>query len=472
MADITKQNINDMSLTWRHYYIVAVASLGQLIGTAVATVAGVIIPMLNILAHPELSTFMQGLIGCVDLIGIAIGSVIFGSLSDRYGYLFFFRFCPALILVASLISIFIPNVAVLTVCLFLVGLGIGGEYSLDSGYVSILMPVRYRALMVGVTKTASALGNILAAALCFWIILDTKNPKDWYSLMWIVAGIAALMLLLRVKWYESPNWLLNHGEKEAAEKATEDFLGKDVYLPEPDPQAPGAAPAVSTKQALKKQNESLFSFIINNGKRVILSGVPWACEGLGVYGIGVFLPILVMALGLQHVEPHEAEILHVASSVEITLWISCIMLPGFILGLWLINRKKSITAIQSVGFWLCAATLVILLLSYHFNWNKWISIGAFMGFELFLNMGPHLITYVLPPKVYPVETRGEGVGIAAAIGKIGAVIGVFCIPMLLKGGGASLVLIVSIIVMAAGAVITNIYGHLVQDNEKKQGSNQ
>ena len=148
------QNLNTMPLTWRHIYIVSVASLGQLIGTAVATVAGVIIPMINLIIHPELSTFMQGLIGCVDLIGIAVGSVIFGSLSDKYGYLFFFRFCPALILAASLISIFVPDIAILTIALFVVGLGIGGEYSLDSGYVSVLMPVKYRALMIGVTKTA------------------------------------------------------------------------------------------------------------------------------------------------------------------------------------------------------------------------------------------------------------------------------------------------------------------------------
>ncbi len=456
------QNLNNMPLTWRHIYIVTVASLGQLIGTAVATVAGVIIPMMNILAHPELSTFMQGLIGCVDLIGIGIGSVIFGSLSDKYGYLFFFRFSPALILVSSLIAIFIPNVAVLTIALFFVGLGIGGEYSLDSGYVSELMPVKYRALMVGVTKTASALGNIIAAGLCFWVIIDTKNAADWNVLMWIVAAIAALMLLLRIKFYESPTWLLNHGKTEAAEKAVQGFLGKNVMIPVPEP----SAGEQQTKKVVAKQPSSnLFTFIFQNGKRVILSGIPWACEGLGVYGIGVFLPILVMALGLEHFTPGEPEILHVASSVKITLYISCIMLPGFILGLWLINKKKSITAIQSVGFWLCAATLVLLLLSYHFNWNKWISIGAFMGFELFLNMGPHLITYVLPPKIYPVDTRGEGVGIAAAVGKVGAVLGVFCIPMLLKGGGATLVLIVSIVVMALGAIVTNIYGHLVKDEE-------
>lgn len=114
-----------------------------------------------------------------------------------------------------------------------------------------------------------------------------------------------------------------------------------------------------------------------------------------------------------------------------------------------------------MGFWMCAASLVILMLSYHFGWNKWISIGAFMNFELFLNLGPHLITYVLPPRIYPVEKRGQGVGIAASIGKIGAVLGVFVIPVLLKSGGASLVLIVSSAVMAIGAIVTSAFGKQV-----------
>ena len=77
-----------------------------------------------------------------------------------------------------------------------------------------------------------------------------------------------------------------------------------------------------------------------------------------------------------------------------------------------------------------------------------------MAFEFFLNMGPHLITYVLPPRIYAVSERGQGVGLAASIGKIGAIIGVFCIPILLKAGGAMLVLGVSAAVMLTGAVVT------------------
>lgn len=442
----TTYEVASMPLRPRHYWIVGVASLGQLIGTAVATIAGIIIPLLNIILHPELSSFMQGVIGASDLIGICIGSVIFGRLSDRYGYLFFFRFCPALIFCASTLSVFIPDVSVLTICLFVLGLGIGGEYSLDSDYVSELIPVRYRALMVGVTKTASAFGNIIAAAICFGLLLYWKNAEIWPKLMWIISGISALMFILRIWFYQSPGWLLSKGRVKEAELAVKKFLGNDVTI---------NATNINNKGKVQGQGkENFLLFFSKNWKKVVISGIPWACEGLGVYGIGVFLPILVMALGLEHFEPGEAKIFHVVDSVKITLYISCIILPGFISGLILIRKNKSITSIQTWGFLLCTVAMCVLMPAYACHWNKWIAIGAFMAFEFFLNMGPHLITYVLPPRIYAVSQRGQGVGLAASIGKIGAIIGVFCIPILLKAGGAMLVLGVSAAVMLTGAAVT------------------
>lgn len=446
-------DIATMKMTPRHYYIVFVASLGQMIGTAVATLAGIIIPMLNIILH-ELSPFMQGLIGAVDLIGIVVGSVVLGRLSDRYGYLFFFRFCPALIFVASVMGILFPSVAMLTICLFFVDFGIGGEYSLDSDYVSELMPVRYRSLMVGVAKAGCALGNIIVAAICFGILSYWKSADLWSHLLWIIAITAAVMLLLRIKFYQSPKWLLDHGRTAEAKEAAKKFFGPDAVIEQAKSNPPAAAPV----------RISLWKFLKKNWRKVILSGVPWACEGMGVYGIGVFLPILVMALGLEHFTPGENPIFHVTDSVKITLWISCIILPGFIIGLILINEGRSIVRIQSMGFWMCTLSLIVLTLSYHFGWNKWISIGAFMAFELFLNIGPHLITYVLPPSIYPVAQRGQGVGLAASIGKIGAVLGVFIIPILLKSGGAITVLIVSAAIMAIGALVTTGFSKATQMN--------
>ena len=164
-----------------------------------------------------------------------------------------------------------------------------------------------------------------------------------------------------------------------------------------------------------------------------------------------------MALGLERFAPGDPPVAHVTDSVKVTLYISCIILPGFIAGLLLVNKGKRPAAIQTWGFIFCTAALAVLMPAYSLHWDKWVAIGAFMAFEFFLNLGPHLITYVLPPRIYHVEQRGLGVGIAASIGKVGAVLGVFCIPVLLKAGGAMLVLGVSAAVMALGAVVTFLF---------------
>lgn len=441
----SKYLISDSPLTWRHVWITAVASLGQLIGSGLATLASVIIPLIQITSHPELSSVMQGVIGAADLVGICIGSALFGKLIDSYGYILFFRLCPVIIFVSALVAYLFPSVPVLVVALFTMGIGIGGEYSLDSGYISELMPDKWKFIMVGSAKASSSLGNIIVAAMCVLIIGGWHMASLWPKLLWIVAGISLLMIITRIGFHESPQWLLDKGKTALAEKATHDFLGPDVDIDKDV----SSAPAASTKQ-------SMGGFIKGNLRKVVFTGVPWACEGLGVYGIGVFLPILVMALGLESAGSAEAPIRHVASSVEITMWISCIMLPGFIMGLFMINRVNGVR-LQSVGFYLSAAALVVLLFSFTGHWNKWISIGAFMAFELFLNMGPHLMTFVLPSRIYPVEDRGMGSGLAASIGKIGAIIGVFVIPLLLDAGGARLVLIVSSVVMVTGGLITDIF---------------
>ena len=445
-------NMSTMPLTPRHAWVVFVASLGQLIGTGVATLAGVIIPLLNIVNRPGLSSEMQGIIGAADLVGIAVGSVIIGKLIDKYGYILIFRLCPAIVLLASAIAAFIPSTPVLIVMLFIIGFGIGGEYSLDSNYISELMPVKWKSFMVGLAKAASAFGNILVAGVCYLMIHHWNKAQNWPDLMWIVAVIAAVMLITRIWFYQSPKWLEEQGKAKEAEKMLQKFLGSNVEL--------ASDPGPSSKERIvDPETDSNKNFWSRNWKKIILTGIPWACEGLGVYGIGVFLPVLVMSLGIEPTVPNAMPILHVSESVELTFFISCIILPGFILGIWLIQKRCNICRMQTWGFLLCALFLIVLLLASVNHWPHWISIVSFMAFELFLNMGPHLVTYVLPPKVYPVATRGFGTGIAASLGKIGAVLGVFFIPVLMHSGGTSLVLVVSAIVMGVGALVTFLFRH-------------
>lgn len=440
----TSETIGSLPLDGRHIAVAAVASMEQVTGAALSTVAGVIIPLLALLQPSgSLPGWLQGVIGAAGLTGIAVGSAVIGRLCDREGYLRWSRLCPLLIAAASVIGWLVPHTAVLVVCLFAIGVGVGGGYSLDESYVSELMPRRWRLVMVGAAKATCAVGFIGAAVVAYFILRVRPEAAVWPGMLLVTGALGLLTFLLRLRWWGVPRWLEAHGRDKAAREAAEGFFGPEAV---PAPPAPGAA------------TKSVGWGEMFRGPRldkVIFSAVPWACEGLGVYGIGVFLPVLVMALGIESASV--TGIQRVMESVETTALINAAIVPGFVIGLWLLRRMSHLRMLTG-GFLVSAAGLGLLLASYVLHWPVWVSIAGFLIFEMFLNMGPHLVTFVIPARIFPASERGTGSGIAAMGGKTGAIAGVFVMPLLLEWGGGVLVLAVSIAVMCLGALVSAVYG--------------
>lgn len=443
--------IAELPLTARHWYLVLVSSMEQLIGAALSTIVGIIIPMLNLFLHPELSAAVQGLMGAVGLIGIAVGSAIIGPLSDRTGYLGWFRGCALLIVAGSAVATITPSAPVICTGLFIAGFGVGGGYSLDSAYISELMPERWRNFMVGVAKALCAVGFILPAAIAVLLLHCDPSPRMWRAIIWTMGVLGLLTFVMRLRWAQSPVWLMSKGKTEEAHKAAALFFGPGVGVKD----AP--APTASVQKA---GFSTLFKG--KNLLRVVYSGIPWACEGLGVYGIGVFLPLLIMALGID--SSNTTGIPKIINSVELTAVINFFILPGFIIGLIVVNRMSHSLMLWG-GFLGSAAGMGLLLAAYLLHWPVWVSVAAFVIFEVLLNAGPHLITYIIPAAIYPVEIRGAGSGVADFLGKLGAIVGVFIMPFLLKAGGMTLVLVVTIAVMLAGAAVSFVFGRLLREKD-------
>jgi hypothetical protein len=74
----------------------------------------------------------------------------------------------------------------------------------------------------------------------------------------------------------------------------------------------------------------------------------------------------------------------------------------------------------------------------------------------FIQFGPNTTTFVLPSEVFPVSMRTTGHGIAAGIGKLGAFIGVFLVPVLQKSIGLRGMLLVAAGSAALGYLATLI----------------
>lgn len=434
-------NMDDMPLRLGHFRVLVVASLGQVTGAALSTLIGVVIPLMQILLHTTLPPLKQALLASMSLMGIMVGSILIGRWSDRRGYLRYLRLSPALILLGAIIAISSTNSTVMMIALFIMGFGIGGGYSLDSDYVSEIMPRRWRLFMVGVVKASSAVGNVVMAFVCYYILGHWTTADHWNGMFLLVALMAVVMLLSAIRFEQSPGWLLSQGRREEAERAARYFLGQDVELGEVSATTEG----VSVGSLFR--GESL--------RRTILCGLPWACEGYAVYGVGVFLPVLIMSLGLGRGEV--GTIAHATSSVHLAAYVNLFVAAGFAAGLMAIRRSFNLRQ-QSVGFVVAALGLVLLMVGYALHLPRWTMIAGLALFELFINAGPHLMTFILPSQVYPIAERGAGAGVAAAAGKAGAVAGVFTIPLLLGWGGAEMVMAVTLALQLLGAAVTATLG--------------
>ena len=441
----TPLNMDTMPLRLGHFRVLLVASMGQFIGGALATLVGVVIPLMQILANTSLTPLMQGVLASMSLTGIMVGSIIIGRWSDKRGYLRYLRLSPALILLGAILAITSTRHIILSVALFTMGFGVGGGYSLDSDYISEIMPRRWRLFMVGVAKATSAVGNVIMAFVCFYILKHWTTSDHWNGLFILVALLAVVMLLSSIRFEQSPAWLLAKGKREEAQHAVHYFLGQDVEIGE-----------IEAKANTSTQDGSWLNMLQGeNLRRTLFCGVPWACEGYAVYGVGVFLPVLIMSLGLSQGEA--GTIANTASSVELSAYINLFVVAGFILGL-LIVRRSSHTQQQTWGFILSAMGLALLMVGYMFHLPRWTIIAGLMIFFLFLNAGAHLITFILPPQIYPIADRGAGAGMAAAMGKAGAIAGVFTLPLLKSWGGVELVMAVTLALQLVGAAVTASLG--------------
>ena len=448
-------NMDNMPLRWGHIWILIIASAGQFFGGALAILVGVIAPLVAITHHPELSSWLQGFVFSSGLTGIMVGSLFFGHFSDKYGYLLFFRICPVVIAGSSLWIYFCPSLTVLTINLLIIGFAIGGAYALDPSYVSEIMPKKWRRTMLGVSKATSGLGNILMILVSWYVLKHSTDPAIWNRLFLFFTLLSAATFLARFWFVESPDWLALHGRVDEAEKNVKHFLGQDVFIGEL---------ANKKDQAAQPQASAKDIFARGNIKRIVLSGIPWGCEGMGVYGIGIFTPILLLTLGLipQGENPYE----RVVESLRFTFYINLFVMLGFILGLTVVRRISLLHA-QTWGFFVCAVGLLITLLGYVNQASLVVTLGGFLLFELALNAGPHLTTFELPSRIYSLQERASGEGIASALGKLGAIIATFLIPPLLSVGGGKLVLIVAISILVLGGVITMAVGPKVMKLKAK-----
>lgn len=382
---------------WRLW---ALVSAGKFLEGLIVFMGGVTLP----LVLQEFPLNPPGLLTAAPLAGILIGAPMLGHLADRWGRRSVFIAEMVVLALALLGASLSPSAPWLIGCLLLIGLALGADYPMGHLMLSERANAGQRGPLV-----LSAFGFQAIGALCGSLLglLAVDGPELFAGLSWRLLYLApmlptALLVWGRLQVSESPAWSREGGDAD-----------------------PGSAGGGTGLRHL-----------------LLLASVPWFLQDLATYGVGIFLPLLLVESGgtgqATRLLPVLADALFVAGIAAAAL----------------LCRPVGTLRLQVVGFCGCAAALALAAWGAAPLGGPPVAIATGLALFLFMtNLGPNATTYLLAGNLFPVEQRGRGAGIAAAAGKGGAVLTAWLLPAVLEGWGLTPVL--------AGLALTSLLGALV-----------
>ncbi|AFU16073.1 TPA: MFS transporter [Bacillus toyonensis] len=353
-----------------------------------------------------LSTQEMGWIGSINSIGMAVGALLFGILSDKIGRKSVFIITLLLFSIGSGLTALTTTLAMFLVLRFLIGMGLGGELPVASTLVSESVEAHERGKIVVLLESFWAGGWLIAALISYFVI-----PKYGWEVAMVLSAVPALYALyLRWNLPDSPRF-------EKVEKR------------------PSAIENIKSVWSGEYRKATIMLWIL------------WFCVVFSYYGMFLWLPSVMVLKGFSLIK-----------SFQYVLIMTLAQLPGYFTAAWFIERlgRKFVLVTYLIGT-ACSA--------YLFGVADSLTVLIVAGMLLsFFNLGAWGALYAYTPEQYPTAIRGTGAGMAAAFGRIGGIIGPLLVGYLVAAQ-ASLSLIFTIF---CGSILIGAFAVVILGQETKQ----
>lgn len=170
----------------------------------------------------DLSGFALGYLVAGTSIGAAVGALLAGPLTDKFGRKSLLIVDAGIYAAGALLSGLSWNAEVLIAARTLIGLAIGADSAIATAYIAEYAPAKRRGSLSILQQWMITVG-ILVSYLIAYVILasmrDRVGTLDWRLILALGALPAIIGLIFRTKMPESPRWLLRHEKYEKAQEA-------------------------------------------------------------------------------------------------------------------------------------------------------------------------------------------------------------------------------------------------------------
>ncbi len=188
-----------MSEFGKKYYLFLIIFLGALsaFGPFVTDMYLPTLPSMAEIFHTTPSLVQMGL--SMSMLGLAVGQVFFGPISDKYGRKPVLVSAMLLFSVSTIVSIYSPTIEFFNICRFLQGLGGSGGIVLSRSVATDCYSGRELAKMLAVIGAVNGIAPVTAPVVGGIV----SESVGWKGIFWILFGIGIVILGLCIIFRES-----------------------------------------------------------------------------------------------------------------------------------------------------------------------------------------------------------------------------------------------------------------------------
>ncbi|MCE0763897.1 aromatic acid/H+ symport family MFS transporter [Pseudonocardia kujensis] len=338
-------------------------------------VLGVVLPVL--LRDPSwgLNPASASLISVVGLVGVMVGALAAGPLTDRFGRRTMLLVTVTSFSVLTLLCAFAPGPVLFGLLRFLAGLGLGGVLPVAIAMVNEFARSGRGGSATTVVMTGYHVGAVVTSLLGIVVI-----PSLGWRAMFVIGALPALVLVPLV-------W---------------------ARLPE-------SIPVERAPAARRSPVATLF-----RGGFLRATIAFWVTSFMGlllVYGLNTWLPEIMRSAGY---------------ALGAALALLLVLNVGAVLGLLLAGRVADRIGVRtSTIAWFTAAALFLALLAI-----KLPGVGVYVSVLLagVFTFSSQVLVYAYVSQYYPAEARATAIGSASGVGRLGGICGPLVGGILLSTG--------------------------------------
>ncbi|EFH84822.1 MFS transporter [Ktedonobacter racemifer] len=381
----------------------------------------------------KLTAPQLGLISSAAFLGMALGGLIFGRLTDKIGRQTSFILDLSLFVIGGLVSAFASNISILLIGRFIAGLAIGADVPISTSLIAEFSPKNKRGFLTGLMQPFWFAGATVSGIVTIVFLLN-GNQNAWRWALGLSAVIAVIVMLLRTRMPESPRWLLAKGQNVDQEEFSRKVDESSTSVPSSVDAESKVSVLFSKRYAVPLTVVLVFWFVSIYRGSSFNSYLPILLQTFGVHGN-------IAALEVNTV----LYLIYAVVSFITALFLDRIGRRSIILTSWLINvvftfAVAFVTGSQPILF------VALILASTICN---------------------QIVTTALYPwsvEFFPTMLRGTAQGLATGISRFGAMFATFIFPILQVSLGWTWAVTVVSVVMFIGLIVGFILRPVATEN--------